>query len=118
MTGPKDAGRRAGDDLRAGPPRDMARIDATVRGRVQGVGFRWFVLDVARELDLRGWVANEADGSVLCVAEGPREDLEALLAELSRGPAGARVDRVVPRWGRPAGGLGRFEIRSGAHPGD
>jgi acylphosphatase len=95
-----------------------ARIDASVYGRVQGVGFRWFVLDVARGLDLRGWVANEADGSVRCVAEGPRDTLEILLGELARGPAGARVDRVVPRWGRPAGTLGRFDIRSGAHPGD
>lgn len=101
-----------------GPVGDTARIDATVTGRVQGVGFRWFVLDAARRLELRGWVANEADGSVRCVAEGPREDLQALLGELDRGPQGARVDRVVPRWGRAAGGLGRFEIRAGAHPGD
>lgn len=96
----------------------LARIDAAVFGRVQGVGFRWFVLDVARDLDLAGWVANEADGSVRCVAEGPRPALEALLVELERGPLGARVDRVVPRWGRPSGTLGRFAIRSGAHPGD
>lgn len=94
------------------------RIDASVFGRVQGVGYRWFVLDVARGLDLRGWVANEADGSVRCVAEGPRPALQALLDELARGPLGARVDRVVPRWGRPSGALGPFEIRSGAHPGD
>lgn len=97
---------------------DRARIDATVAGRVQGVGFRWFVLDVARRLELRGWVANEADGSVRCVAEGPREDLEELVRELGRGPSGARVERVVPRWGRPSDALGPFEIRSGAHRGD
>jgi acylphosphatase len=95
-----------------------ARIDASVFGRVQGVGYRWFVLDVARGLDLRGWVANEVDGSVRCVAEGPRDALETLLGELARGPLNARVDRVVPRWGRSSGTLGRFEIRSGAHPGD
>lgn len=95
-----------------------ARIDATVVGRVQGVGYRWFALDAARRLELHGWVANEPDGSVRCVAEGPRADLEALLEELRRGPAGARVDHVIPRWGRAAGGLGRFEIRPGSHPGD
>jgi acylphosphatase len=100
------------------PGRELARIDATVTGRVQGVGFRWFVLDAARRLELRGWVANAFDGSVRCVAEGPRGDLEALVAELEHGPSGARVDRVVPRWGRAAGGLADFEIRSGAHPGD
>jgi acylphosphatase len=115
MTGWRDE-RPGGPD--GGDRRDLARIDATVSGRVQGVGFRWFVLDVARRLEVRGWVANEADGSVRCVAEGPRGDLEELVAELGRGPSGARVERVVPRWGRAAGGLGRFEIRSGAHPGD
>jgi acylphosphatase len=98
--------------------RDVARIDASVVGVVQGVGFRWFVVDVANRLGLRGWVANEADGSVRCVVEGPREDLEALVAALERGPRGARVDRVVPRWGRPAGDLVGFEIRSGWHRGD
>ena len=65
---------------------DAARIDATVIGRVQGVGYRWFVLEAALRLGLRGWVANEADGSVRCVAEGPRADLETLLLELARGP--------------------------------
>ncbi len=95
-----------------------ARIDATVVGRVQGVGFRWFVADVARRLELSGWVANERDGSVRCVAEGPPVALEELVAELERGPLGARVERVIPRWGRPSGTLGPFEIRSGAHPGD
>lgn len=105
------AAREASDDA-------TARIDATVMGRVQGVGFRWFVLDAARQLELRGWVANEADGSVRCVAEGPRRDLEVLVEALGRGPLGARVERVVPRWGRPAGDLAPFEIRAGAHRGD
>lgn len=99
-------------------PADPARLDATVMGRVQGVGFRWFVLDAAHRLDLRGWVANEADGSVRCVAEGPRAALDALLRELAAGPLGGSVERVVPRWGPAAGTFGPFEIRSGAHPGD
>ncbi len=102
----------------AGRPADPVRLDATVMGRVQGVGFRWFVLDVARLLDLRGWVANEADGSVRCVAEGSRAALDALLGELAAGPLDARVERVVPRWSPASGTLGWFEIRSGAHPGD
>ena len=49
------------------------RLDATVRGRVQGVGFRYMVLEEAHRLGLAGWVANEPDGSVRCVAEGTRE---------------------------------------------
>jgi acylphosphatase len=95
-----------------------ARLDATAIGLVQGVGFRWFVLDVARRLEVRGWVANEPDRSVRCVAEGPRPVLEAFLLELARGPLNARVDRVIPRWGPPSGTLGQFEIRSGSHGGD
>lgn len=97
---------------------ESVRLDATVVGGVQGVGFRWFVRDAAQRLDLRGWVANEADGSVRCVAEGPRTSLEALLRELAVGPRGAQVENVARRWGAADGSLGRFEIRSGAHPGD
>ena len=99
-------------------PADLARLDATVVGRVQGVGYRWFVLDAARRLELRGWVANEADGSVRCAAEGPRAALDELLRELAAGPLGARVERVIPRWGPAGGTLGQFDIRSGSHPGD
>jgi acylphosphatase len=98
--------------------RGPVRLNATVIGRVQGVGFRWFVLDAAQRLELSGWVVNEADGSVRCVAEGPRPALEELLRELAAGPLGARVERVVPRWGAAAGTHGRFEIRSGSHAGD
>jgi len=110
------AGRPAGGA--SDRPADLARVDATVLGRVQGVGFRWFVLDVARGLELRGWVANELDGSVRCVAEGPRAALEALVSELGRGPLGADVERVIPRWGPAAGTLGPFTIRSLGHRGD
>jgi acylphosphatase len=99
-------------------PAEVLRLDATVMGRVQGVGFRWFVLDAARQLDVSGWVANEADGSVRCVAEGPRQALEDLLRALATGPLNSDVARVVPRWGPPAGITGLFEIRSGAHRGD
>ena len=94
------------------------RLDATVRGRVQGVGFRYFVVRRAMDLGLTGWVANEADGSVRCVAEGSRGSLEALLASLEEGPAGALVDRVSSRWGAAAGDWRSFEVRSGGHRGD
>ena len=69
------------------------------------------------DLGLRGWVANEADGSVHCVAEGPRGDLEALLARSERARR-ARVDRVEAAWSGGRATLGRFEIRSGGHRGD
>jgi acylphosphatase len=97
---------------------ETARLDATVSGRVQGVGFRYFVLREAMDLGLDGWVANASDGSVRCVAEGSRERLERLLERLNEGPAAAVVDRVSAAWMPPTGTLGRFAVRSGGHPGD
>jgi acylphosphatase len=94
------------------------RLDATVYGRVQGVGFRYLVVTRARDLELTGWVANGADGSVRCVAEGPRPALEALLHLLEIGPAGSIVDRVTSAWSPATGGFRSFEVRSGAHRGD
>ena len=93
-------------------------LDATVRGRVQGVGFRYFVLDLAIGLGLVGWVANMPDGTVRCVAEGSRRDLETLLAALGTGPLGGRVDDVQATWGAPRGTFERFSVRSGGHSGD
>jgi acylphosphatase len=99
-------------------PGPFARLDATVGGRVQGVGFRYFVVREAMGLGLHGWVANTADGSVRCVAEGPRDRLERLLERLREGPAAAIVDRVSEAWMPATGTLGPFAVRSGAHPGD
>lgn len=94
------------------------RLDAVVRGRVQGVGFRYFVLRAAAEADLDGWVANGADGSVRCRAEGSPAALEALLEALRTGPSGARVEAVDAAWSEATGDLGPFTVRSGSHPGD
>jgi acylphosphatase len=94
------------------------RLDATVRGRVQGVGFRYFVLREAMDLDLQGWVANTMDGSVRCVAEGPRDRLDALLALLRAGPPAAIVEGVSEIWMPATGTLGPFGVRSGDHRGD
>jgi acylphosphatase len=94
------------------------RLDATVRGRVQGVGYRVFALREAMALGLDGFVANMADGSVRVVAEGPTRDLEALLARLEDGPPAGWVDGVQAGW-EPARGIGPgFRIESGAHRGD
>jgi acylphosphatase len=94
------------------------RLEATVRGRVQGVGFRYFVVRRATERGLTGWVANEADGSVRCVAEGAPDAIDALEDILRRGPMGAIVEGVsavrMPATGEFAG----FSVRSGGHRGD
>jgi acylphosphatase len=94
------------------------RLDALIRGRVQGVGFRYFVIRHAMRLGLTGWVANEPDGSVRCVAEGPRSALDELLDVLERGPAGALVERVGTSWEPASGRFASFDVRSGGHPGD
>jgi acylphosphatase len=66
-----------------------------IQGRVQGVGFRWYVHREASELDLRGWVRNTEDGDVEVVATGSEADLAELRASLRRGPRCSRVDRLI-----------------------
>jgi acylphosphatase len=100
------------------PGPDLQRLDARVTGRVHGVGFRYFVWREATALELTGWVANDADGSVHCVAEGPRERLEALLALLREGPPAAVVNGVSEAWMPATGTFGSFGVRSGGHTGD
>jgi len=72
----------------------MESIHLEVRGRVQGVGFRWYVVDVARELRLAGWVKNRADGNVELAAAGEGDALAKLEAAVTSGPPGARVEQV------------------------
>jgi acylphosphatase len=95
-----------------------ARLEARVKGRVQGVGFRYYVLTEAQRLGLTGWVANEQDGSVQCVAEGPRADLELLLEALKEGPAMAIVEHVAEDWLPYTGRWGTFGVRAAGHRGD
>lgn len=96
----------------------VERLEAVVRGRVQGVGFRWFVVRRAAELGLTGWVANRSDGSVQVVAEGPAGVLVRLVEQLRQGPSGASVSAVDQHRLPPTGGFHRFSIRSGGHLGD
>jgi acylphosphatase len=81
-----------------------------VRGRVQGVGFRWFVEREARMLGINGWVRNNADGSVEVLAMGTREQVSALRARLQAGPRAARVDAVDEHEAQPVAGLNTFRI--------
>jgi acylphosphatase len=95
-----------------------SRIEATVRGTVQGVGFRYFVQRRANRLGLRGWVANELDGSVRCVAEGPDEALDELIAVLHRGPPGSHVGTVHLSRTPATNSFDGFRIRPTGHRGD
>jgi acylphosphatase len=66
-----------------------------VKGRVQGVGFRWFVHREAAEIGLRGWVRNTPDGAVEVLAAGEPEQLKDLALALAKGSRGSRVDEVL-----------------------
>ena len=81
-----------------------------VRGRVQGVGFRWFVEREAHTLGIAGWVRNNADGSVEVLAMGTRDQLAGLRSRLQQGPRAARVDNVEESESRPVAGVKTFRI--------
>jgi acylphosphatase len=81
-----------------------------VRGRVQGVGFRWFVEREASVLGVYGWVRNNFDGNVEVLATGTREQLNQLRGKLRQGPRAARVDEVDESEARPVEGLKTFRI--------
>jgi len=83
-----------------------------VKGRVQGVGFRWFVQREAAELGLRGWVRNTIEGHVEVVAEGEEAELRELRSAVEKGSRGSRVDAVVRHELHESEGakLGAFEI--------
>jgi acylphosphatase len=87
-------------------------LRALVRGRVQGVGFRAFVVWRARELGLQGYARNFSDGTTVeVVAEGPRVALETLLSALREGPPLSRVTGVDVLWGEASGAFTGFGAR-------
>ena len=72
----------------------MPTIHLEIAGRVQGVGFRWFVKERARRYRITGWVRNRSDGTVEVAGAGDQESLDAFAAALRRGPDGSRVEDV------------------------
>ena len=89
---------------------DQHRLHTIVEGRVQGVGFRYFVMESAGELGLTGWVRNRWDGSVEVLAEGSRLALEKLLAALYRGPRSSFVTSVHVSWEPASGEWSSFHV--------
>jgi acylphosphatase len=81
-----------------------------VRGRVQGVGFRWFVEREAHILGIAGWVRNNSDSTVEVLAMGTPEQLSGLRSRLQQGPRAARVDDVEESNAKPVPGLTTFRI--------
>lgn len=72
----------------------MIQYEIQITGRVQGVGYRYFVLQKAKEFGITGWVKNTVDGGVLAVAQGEEAVLETFIDFLQIGPTRARVDRI------------------------
>jgi len=89
---------------------DLQARRFVVRGRVQGVGFRWFVEREAHMLGIAGWVRNNSDSSVEIFAIGTRDQLLGLGSRLRQGPRASRVDDVEESVAAPVAGLNTFRI--------
>lgn len=85
-------------------------LHAIVEGRVQGVGFRYFVADYALALGVTGWVRNRFSGDVEVLAEGNKEQLDKLLAILRKGPPASWVSQVNFEWNETGGEFHTFQV--------
>ena len=90
---------------------DQSGFTGVVSGRVQGVGFRYFVARAARTLGLSGYVLNLPDGTVGVAAAGDHAALESLAALLRQGPPGAVVESMELDWSSPPDVTGEFGVR-------
>jgi acylphosphatase len=90
---------------------DLSRLHIAVEGRVQGVGFRYFVVENAQRLNLTGWVRNRWNGSVELIAEGNRHELDKLIAEVRRGPRSSMVLGVKIDWQDATGEFRDFRAK-------
>jgi len=90
---------------------EMTHLSVKVYGRVQGVFFRYFVQDIARELELKGYVRNLRSGDTVEVqAEGNKQELEKLIEQLKIGPPGAQIRKIETNWSTYAGQFTTFDI--------
>jgi acylphosphatase len=72
----------------------MIQYEIKITGRVQGVGYRYFAVQKAKEMDINGWVKNLVDGSVLIIAQGIEEEIKTFTDYLYIGPTRSRVDKI------------------------
>ncbi|MCK4236152.1 MAG: acylphosphatase [Candidatus Krumholzibacteria bacterium] len=89
----------------------MVRVRIVVKGVVQGVGFRYFTLDLARRLGLSGFVKNKVDGTVEVEAEGKEVVIKTLIEDLRLGPRSAHITGVDVETLPPGGDYNGFELR-------
>lgn len=90
---------------------DLKRAEIIVKGLVQGVGFRWFVMKNAQQLGLKGYTKNLMGGEVYTVAEGDRALLEELFKKIKIGPMHADVRDASIKWSDATNEFTSFEIR-------
>ena len=91
-------------------PEDTLTVNMKITGKVQGVGFRYFVLRQAQELGITGWVSNKSNGHVEAMAQGDKEDLDQFIAKVKQGPAFSRVDDLILNWEDGQENYTSFEI--------
>jgi acylphosphatase len=87
------------------------RAHLLIKGRVQGVGFRWFVSDIATSFGLTGWTKNLSDGRVETLFEGDRGAIEAAIERCAEGPRSAIVSEIEVNWDEKPQDLSGFGIR-------
>jgi acylphosphatase len=90
----------------------LAAVHLYIRGRVQGIGYRYYAEQTATSLCLSGWVRNLLNGDVEAEAEGPRPVIEQWIIQLREGPPLARIDHIQEDWHAPSNLCGNFTIRS------
>ena len=91
-------------------PEDTLTVNMKITGKVQGVGFRYFVLRQAQKLSIKGWVSNNSNGNVEALAQGEKEGLDHFIAKVKQGPAFSRVEDVSLNWVNEAEQYFSFEI--------
>ena len=86
------------------------RLRVTIKGQVQGVGFRWFLMQQADSLKLSGWAKSLANGNIEAVAEGPKDALDKFHEKVRTGPPRADIAKVEEVWSEAKGGFVGFEL--------
>ena len=89
---------------------DTLTVKMKITGKVQGVGFRYFVLRQAQKLGINGWVSNKYNGDVEALAQGEKADLEQFIAKVKEGPSFSRVEDISLNWVNEAEKYFGFEI--------
>ena len=84
--------------LMSSPPKNTLTLNMKITGKVQGVGFRFFVQQQAQKLGINGWVSNQSNGDVVALAQGEKTDLEQFIAKVKEGTTFSRVDNVNLEW--------------------